>query len=65
MVGGNDVPELTNWDIRESLPSLALAAKSQTNLYMVTRVNIIESTMSSRLRDIVRLNHLESLLAQL
>ena len=31
-VGGNDVPELTNWDIRESLLALALAAKTHTNM---------------------------------
>lgn len=58
VVGGNDVPELTNWDIREFLLAFPQAATSQSNLKMVPRINAIESTMSYRLRDFVRLNPL-------
>ncbi|TMW89773.1 hypothetical protein EJD97_016640 [Solanum chilense] len=53
--GGNDVPvdppELSNRDIREAFISLARAMTTQANLSMVTRVNVVESTMTSRLRD--------------
>ena len=35
---------------------LALAVTIQVNLSMVRRVNVVESTMTSRLRDFVRMN---------
>ncbi|XP_015087016.1 uncharacterized protein LOC107030146 [Solanum pennellii] len=53
--GGNDVPivppELSIRDIREALFSVAQAVTTQTNLSMVPMMNVIETTMTSRLRD--------------
>ena len=56
MGGGDDVPELSNRDIRESLLALARAVTTQVNLSIVPRVNVVESTMTSRLRDFLRIN---------
>ena len=56
MGGGNDVSELSNRDIRATLLALARAITTQVILSMVTRVNIVERTLTSRLRDIVRSN---------
>ncbi|TMW86814.1 hypothetical protein EJD97_020854 [Solanum chilense] len=57
---GNDVPvvppELSNSDIREALYALARAVTTQGNISMVPRMNVVESTMTSRLRDFVRMN---------
>ena len=58
--GGNDVPvvapELSNSDIRDTLLALARSMTSQANLRMVPRVNVVNSTMTSRLKDFVRMN---------
>ena len=55
--GGNDDPlELSNRDIREALIALALAVTTQENLSMVPWMNVVETTMTSRLRDFVRMN---------
>ena len=60
MEGGNNVsvvpPEFTNSDIREALLVLARGMTTQLNLSMVPRVNVVESTTMSRLRDFVRMN---------
>ncbi|TMX04920.1 hypothetical protein EJD97_003882 [Solanum chilense] len=62
IVQGNDVPvvlpELTNSDIREDLLALARTVTTQANLSMVPRMNVVESNMSSRLSDFVRINPL-------
>ena len=49
-------PELSNSDIIESLLALARAVSTQVNLNMVPRVNVVEKTMASRLRDFLRMN---------
>ena len=54
--GGDDPPELSNRDIREALLALPLAVTTQMNLSMVARVNVVESTMTFRLRYFVRMN---------
>lgn len=54
--GNEDPPELSNKDIREALLALARAVTTQVNLSMVPRENVVESTMTSRLRDFVRMN---------
>ena len=54
--GGVEVTELYNRAILEALLALARAIMTQANLSMVPRVNAMESTMSSRLRDFVRFN---------
>ena len=60
MEGGNNVsvvpPEFTNSDIREALLVLARGMTTQLNLSMVPRVNVVESTMTTRLRDFRRMN---------
>ena len=60
--GGNEVllvhPDLTNQEIREAWIALARAMTTQANLSLVPRVNIVESTMISRLRDFLRTNPL-------
>ena len=43
-------------DIREDFLSLALSVTTQVNLSMVPRVNVANSTMTSRLREIVGMN---------
>ena len=47
-------PDLTNQEIREAFLALARAVTTQVNLSMVLRV--VESTMTSRLRDFMRMN---------
>ena len=47
---------LCNSDIREDLLGLALTVTTQANLSMVPRMNVVESTMTSRLSDFVRMN---------
>ena len=60
MEGGNEVseahPELTNREIREALVALGQAMTTQINLSMMPKVNVVKSTMTSRLRDFVRIN---------
>ena len=43
-------------DIREDFLSLALSVTTQVNLSMVPRVNVVESTMTFRLRYFMRIN---------
>ena len=58
--GSNDIPvvplELSDGDVREALLALAQAVITQVNLTMVPRVNVVESTMTSRLSDFVSMN---------
>ena len=54
-------PELSNIDTREALFALARAVTTQVNLSMMPRVNVVESTMTSRLRDFVRMSSLSFL----
>ena len=58
--GGNKVlevhPELSNREIREALVALAQAVTTQINLIIMPRVNVVERTMTSRLKDFVRMN---------
>ena len=60
MEGGNDVlvapPELSSSDIKEALLALARVLSTQANFSKVPRVNVVPSTMTSRLRDFVRMN---------
>ena len=53
---GIEVLEMSNRDIREALIAIAQAVTMQANLSMVPRVNVVESTTMSRLRDFVRMN---------
>ena len=54
--GGDEVSELNNKEIRDAFLSLARAVTTHANFNIVPRVNAMESTMSSRLRDFVRFN---------
>ena len=54
--GNEDPHALSNRDIREDLFALARAVSIQVNLSMGPRVNEVESTMTSRLRNFVRMN---------
>ena len=60
MGGGNDVPvvppEMTNREIREALLTIALVLTTHANMGSAPRVIIVESIMTSRLRDFVRMN---------
>ena len=60
MEGGNEVAgipsEMSNRDIREAFLALARVVTTQANLKMVPRMNVVETTMTSRLRDFVRMN---------
>ena len=47
---------MSNRDIRESLVSSAQGLTTQINLSMMPRVNVVGSTMASRLRYFVRMN---------
>ncbi|XP_015084123.1 uncharacterized protein LOC107027476 [Solanum pennellii] len=49
-------PEMDNGEIREALLTLARAMTTQVNRDIGPRVNAMESTMTSRLRDFVRMN---------
>ena len=57
---GNDVPvippEIINGDIRETLLTLARALTTHVNMCIAPRVNVVERTMTTRLRDFVRIN---------
>ncbi|TMX03198.1 hypothetical protein EJD97_017733 [Solanum chilense] len=57
---GNEVPvvspEMTNGEIREALLTLARALTTHVNRGIEPRVNIVESTMTYRLRDFVRMH---------
>ena len=57
---GNDVhvvpPDMTKCEIIESILALARAMTAHVNKGVEPRVNVVESTMTSRLRDIVRMN---------
>ena len=52
--GGIKVPEMYNREIREALIVIDRTVTMQANLNMMPRV--VESTMTSRLRDFVRMN---------
>ena len=52
--GGIDVPEMSNRDIRETFIAIARVVTMQDNLNIMPKV--VESTMTSRLRDFVRMN---------
>ena len=54
--GGIKVPEMFNREIIEALIAIARAMIMQVNLCMVHRVNVVGSTMTSRLRNFVRIN---------
>ena len=47
---------MSNRYIREALLALARVVTTQANLKMVPRMNVVETTMTSRLRDFVRMN---------
>ena len=49
-------PELSNRDIREVLLDFSRAVTIQENLTMEPRVNVVERTMTSILRDLLRMN---------
>ncbi|KAK4726899.1 hypothetical protein R3W88_031816 [Solanum pinnatisectum] len=51
-----DPPAMTNEEIRSAFLTLAQAMMAQVNRDVGPRVNAIESTMDSRLRDFVRMN---------
>ncbi len=57
---GNEVSvvplEMTNGDIREALLFIAQALTTHANLVIPPRVNVVERTMTSRLREFVRMN---------
>ena len=50
--------DMTNEEIRGDLLILAPAIMSQPNRVVVSRVNTLESNMTSRLREFVRMNPL-------
>ena len=58
--GGNDVsvvpPEMTNGEITKALRTLVNALTTHANMGFPHRVNVVESTMISTLRDFVRMN---------
>ena len=54
MEGGIEVPEMSDRDIREALIAIARAVTIEANLNMMSRV--VESTMTTRLRDFVIIN---------
>ena len=58
---GNQVPvvppAMTNGGIREILITLVRSSTSHVNMYMTQRVNLVESTMISRLNDSVLMNN--------
>ena len=47
---------MTNGEIREALLALARSLTTHVKRGIVRRVNVVESTMNSRLRDFVRIN---------
>ncbi|TMW97372.1 hypothetical protein EJD97_005671, partial [Solanum chilense] len=48
--------EMTNDEVREALITLARALTTHVNMGIGPRVNVVETTMTSRLRDFVRMN---------
>ena len=56
--GGNEVPIMSKREIRDTLLAIAQVVTTQINLSMVLKVNVMEITMTSRLRDFVGLNPL-------
>ena len=55
---------MSNLDIRESLLALSQAITTQVKLSMVPRVNVVGSTMASRLRYFVSMNPTISLVSK-
>ncbi|TMX05337.1 hypothetical protein EJD97_024185, partial [Solanum chilense] len=57
---GNEVivvpPEMTNREIRDALLTFVRAMTTHVNRGIERRVNVVESTMTTRLRDFVRMN---------
>ena len=49
-------PDMTNGEIKESLLTLARATMTQVNRDIGPRVNALESTMTSKLKDFVWMN---------
>ena len=49
--------EISNGEIREALLTLDRAMTTQVNRDIGPSVNTMESTMTSRLRDFLRMNH--------
>ena len=47
---------MSNRDIREALPSLSRSMTNQVNSSMAPRENMLESSITSRLRDFLRIN---------
>ena len=47
---------MSNRDIRESFIAVARAVTTQINFSLEPRVNVVESTMTSRLRYLFRMN---------
>ena len=60
MEGGYDAPvvplELSDSDIREDLLYLARVVTTQANLSIMFRINVVESTILSRLRYILQMH---------
>ena len=58
--GGNEVPvvppEMTNGEIRGALLILSRALTTHVNMGTETRLDVVERTMTSRLRDFERMN---------
>ena len=54
--GGYEPPEFSNRDIGDSLLALARPVTTRVNLSMMPRANVVESTMTFRLRNFVRIN---------
>ena len=48
--------EMANGEIREALPTLDRAMTTKENRDIGPRVNAMESTMTSRLKELVRMN---------
>ena len=49
-------PEIPNGEIREALLTLSQSLTTHVNMGIRPRINVVESTMTSRLRDFVRMN---------
>ena len=49
-------PGMTNGEIREGVLSIARALTTHVNIVIASTVNVVENTMTSRLRDFVRMN---------
>ena len=47
---------MTSGEFREALLTLARALTNHVNMGIGPRMNVLESTMTSRLRDFVRMN---------